>query len=454
MKDWKMAVILLAILSASAFIVLSDDDSVAENESTVSPNVISVEYNSLESTNLVVTTDVNFGNRVCMYNIRNSAGAYVFHGPSTSSSNVFTINTEVATIGYIADDSFRMYFDNRTVPYTFDIVKVTFNGNGTAMKSVTAHLSTDSLSTYSMPSGYIWNTARDGSGAWISNLSDADIEEYALTLYAFKGNNVGISLSAGSSAVTPGSDAVVLVNLDNNAGIAEIDLSIEYDRSVLTLQKVTSGDILTLGKTSLSEYPFTAVLSTNENIRTIGNLLRLTFSVDSGAAVGEYPVLITVTASEDMYGKIIPNTVTGCSVTVGEKIRGDLSGDNSIDTVDSTILMSRLAYVDTGIGDSEFDLNGDGVINALDSLIMMKYLYNEPVSFANSSDEGVTMTVANNDYKATVEDIQPGDSVYVVAEGATSVTASTASGSVTVTAVANSRYMIVAPSQDFTVKVN
>ncbi len=453
MKDWKVAILIVALLSASPFIVICDDCSV-NAETTVSPKIVKVEYNSLEDSYLKVTTDVNFGLRVCQYEIKDSKGVIQLHGPSVSSSNFFKIDTAVATAGYLADDSFSFYFDNRTVPYTFDIYKLTFNGNGTALKTSSVHLSTDSLSTYPMPTGFIWNTERDGSGAWISDLTSVDFVDNAATLYAFKGNNIGISISSSTSTVTAGSDAIVLVNLDGNAGIAEIDLTIEYDNTVLTLEKVTSGDFLPMGKTSISNYPFTAVLKTNENIRTVGNLLRLVFSVDSSAEMGQYPVKVTVTASEDMYGKVLPNTVSGCAVTVGERIRGDLSGNGEIDNADAAMLMNRLANIPTGLDDSEFDLNGDGEINALDSLIMMKYLSNVPISFADSADEGVVMTVSSGDATSTVDGIQSGKNVYIDDESATSVTASSASGNIAVTKVADGRFVLVAPASDFTVKVN
>ena len=158
-------------------------------ETTVSPNVSSIEYDSSESTNLGITTDKYFGLRVCRYNITDSKGVIQLHGSATSSTNFFTIDTAVATLGYLEDGSYNMYFDNRTVPYAFDIVKVTFNGNGTAMKSQSVHLSTDSLSTYAMPAGFIWNTERDGSGAWVSNLSSADFVNYSATLFAFQADH-------------------------------------------------------------------------------------------------------------------------------------------------------------------------------------------------------------------------------------------------------------------------
>ena len=188
MKEWKMAMIMVAILSAAPFIVLCDDTA-ADSETTVSPNISSIEYDSSESTNLEITTDKNFGLRVCRYNITDSKGVIQLHGSATSSTNFFTIDTAVATLGYLEDGSYNMYFDNRTVPYAFDIVKVTFNGNGTAMKSQSVHLSTDSLSTYAMPAGFIWNTERDGSGAWVSNLSSADFVNYSATLFAFQADH-------------------------------------------------------------------------------------------------------------------------------------------------------------------------------------------------------------------------------------------------------------------------
>ncbi len=456
MKDWKMAMVLIAVISALPFVaIISDAADGAEDDEEymmVYPSVVSVEYDSSQSSDLKVTTDINFDGRVCQYYIYDSKGVIQLHGPSTSSSNYFLLDTTIATAGYLADDSFKLYFDNKTVPYEFDIVKLTFNGNGTSLKSQTVHLSTDSLASYSMPSGFIWNTKSDASGAWISDLTLVDFEDNTATLYAFKSNNIGITIESSTSTVTPGSDAYVIIDLTGNSGIAEIDLRIEYDASVLTLERATAGTVLSMDKVSVKNYPFEPVLKTNETVRTIGNLLSLRFAVADDAALGQYPVVVSVIVSEDAYGKVVPNTVTGCAVTVGEKIRGDLENNGLIDDSDSVVLMKRLANISTGLSDSEFDLNGDGAINALDSLIMMKYLAGMPVSFADSSEEGVSMTISDSDGNDTVSDIHSSETVYINAEGATSVSASSSSGNIAVTKVSDSRYSLVAPASNFTVK--
>ncbi|MBR6205067.1 MAG: hypothetical protein IKQ60_08535 [Candidatus Methanomethylophilaceae archaeon] len=457
MKEWKIAVALVAILTVSPFIVLCEGPAEGAYEPSpgiISPDVVSIEYDSSASTNLKVTTDKDLGIRVCQYQIKNSRGIIQLHGPATSSSNVFYLDTAVSTAGYLDDDSYGMYFDNRTTPYLFSIVKVTFNGNGTSMKSQIVHLSTDSLSSYSMPAGFVWNTERDGSGTWITDLSNVDILDNSVTLYAFKGNNIGIGVSASTSAVSAGSDACVLVNLDNNSGVAEIDLSIEYDRSALTLERVEPGNVLNLQKSSIKDYPYVAKLTTNENVRTVGNLLRLTFSVSPDAEKGQYPVFVKVDVAEDYIGKVVPYTVSGTSVTVADKTRGDLNGDGAIDSADSTVLMNRLANIPTGLPDSEFDLNGDGDVNALDSLIMMKYISDMPVSFSDSADDSYTMTISNANGNSAVKGMEAGKTLFVTADDSSTVTASTSSGNIPVTKLADGRFSLTVPSSDFTVRAS
>ena len=457
MNICKMTVALIVILAVSPFIVLCEGPAEGAYEPTpgiVSPDVVSIEYDSSISTDLKVTTDKDLGIRVCQYKITNFRGIIQLHGPATSSSNVFYLDTAVSTAGYLDDDSYGMYFDNRTTPYLFSIVKVTFNGNGTSMKSQIVHLSTDSLSTYSLPSGFVWNTEKDGSGAWITDLSDVDILDYSVTLYAFKGNNIGIGVSASTSAVSAGSDAYVLINLDNNSGIAEVDLSIEYDRTVLTLVKAESGNVLNLQKSSTKDYPYVAKLTTNENVRTVGNLLRLTFSVSPDAEKGQYPIIVKVDVAEDYIGKVVPYTVSGTSVTVGDKTRGDLDGDGVINSVDSAVLMSRLANIPTGLPDSEFDLNGDGDVNALDSLIMMKFISNMPVSFSDGDEDSYTATISNSNGNSAVGGMEAGKTMFVSADDSSTVTASSPSGSIPVTKLADGRFSLVVPSSDFAVRVS
>ncbi len=151
----------------------------------VYPSVVSVEYDSSASTDMRITTDINFSERVCQYYIYDSNGVIQLHGPSTSPSSYFLLDTTIAAAGYLADDSFKLYFDNKTVPYEFDIFKLTFDGNGTSMKSMTVHLSTDSLASYSMPTGFVWNTKSDATGTWVSDLALVDFENNSATLYAF-----------------------------------------------------------------------------------------------------------------------------------------------------------------------------------------------------------------------------------------------------------------------------
>ena len=454
MTDWKNSAILIAVLavalSAAASAAFADD---ADGE--ITPKVVSVEYDSTVSNNLVVTTDVDFGNRICQYQIFNQDNALQFSGIATSASNVFKIDTTKGTYSMtFTDGTYHMFFDQTVTEYEFEVVKVVFNGNGTAFKSTTAHLSDDTLSLYGLPAGYNWNTNSNGTGAWISNLSLAEFsDDNSLTLYAFKSGSTGISIVSDTFTVVPGADATVILELDNNSGISQLDLSIGYDSSAMKLKSVSAGTIMTLGKSSTSACPYIANLSSKINSLGLGTLLTLTFTVNSDALEGQYPVTIKVTSAEDQYGKILPSSASGCAVTVGEKMRGDLDGNGKINALDSLILKRYIAHNPVDVSEEDMNLNGDARVNALDSLLLKRYIAHNPVVFSDFPADEVSMTITDSGETEEVGGIYAGESVFISSETGTSATASSDGGSIAVTSLGNGRFTFVAPSSKISVTV-
>ena len=455
MTDWKITAIIIAVLAVAgaASICAAFAD---ETNGEITPQVVCVEYDSTKSTNIIITTDINFENRICHYQIYNKDNALQFSGIAMSPSNVFSIDSTKGTHSMtFTDGVYHLFFDQTVYEYEFSIMKVVFNGNGTAFKSTTAHLSTDTLSNYGLPAGYNWNTNSNGTGAWISDLSLADFgDDCSLTLYAFKSGSTGISIVSDTFTVIPGADATVILELDNNSGISRLDLSIGYDRSAMKLKSVSAGSIMTLGKNSTSDYPFVASLSSKINSLGLGTLLTLTFTVSSDAIEGQYPVKITVTSAEDQYGKLLPSSATGCAITVGEKMRGDLDGNGRINALDSLILKKYIAHNPVSVSEEDLNLNGDTRVNALDSLLLKRYIAHNPVIFADFPNDEVSMTITESGSTNEIEGVYVGESVFVSSESGTSATVTANGSAVSVTPLGSGRFTFVAPSSKFSVNIH
>ena len=247
----------------------------------------------------------------------------------------------------------------------------------------------------------------------------------------------------------------MIVDLTGNSGVSLIKLNVEYDRTALTLERAISGNILTMEKPQVKNYPFNISFESNQDVSTVGNLFYMRFAVSSDAALGQYPIVITVVSAENSSGNEVHRTIAGCAVTVAEKMRGDLNGNKAVDDPDAVVMKNALANISTGLSKSEFDLNGDGEVNALDSLLLKKQLFGStPVYFSDPEENEVTMTVSDSDSSSTVSDIYAGKTVYISAESS-SVTATTSSGSsIAVTSVSDGRYKLVAPSENFTVRIS
>ncbi len=455
MKHWETAAILIAILSVSAFAVICETTADGSIGAQDTPKVVSVEYDSSVGTDLTIVFDQDLGYYICQYKVQNTNKITKLSGPATSSTNKFSLDTTINDYSYMVQDAYTLTYNFSNSPYLFEIYKITFNSNGTSLKSETVLLSTDCLSSYNIPDGYVWNTKSDKSGSWITDLSSIDFTDYAATLYAFKGGKVGVNIETSTSTVTPGSDAMVVVDVTGNSGISLLEINVEYDNTALTLERAISGEILTMGKPQVKNYPFNISFESSDSVSTVGNLFYMRFAVSSDAGLGQYPIVLTVVTCEDATGKVVPYTITGCAVTIAEKMRGDLNGNKVVDDADAVVMKNALANISTGLGDSEFDLNGDGEVNALDSLLLKKQLFGDtPVSFSDPDEDAVVMTVSDGDGSSTVNDVYAGKTVYLSTESS-SVTATTSSGSsVAVTSVSDGRFKLVAPAENFTVKLS
>lgn len=200
--------------------------------------------------------------------------------------------------------------------------------------------------------------------------------------------------------VLPGKEVVVYIQILNNPGITGASCSIVYDEALL---------LLNCEQDTLLRKPTTFAMSTDRsgicNVtlaraeveeKRQGNLLKLTFRAPDDAVFGSvYDINIANSRSEEPFtdrnsSKIDILTLPG-TVTVVERLPGDVNGDGSVDILDSVLVAISCNNIN-GINDSllehanfdefyaDVDLSGQPGLGDITSLL--RYLvggYDEQV---------------------------------------------------------------------------
>ncbi len=115
-----------------------------------------------------------------------------------------------------------------------------------------------------------------------------------------EGTDVSPTLQAGEVSASRSTTVEVDIVMHGNPGIISMQLDISYDASVLTLVKVTDGELIGQAAHSddfsLCPYRLTWVNDLAQtNYTDNGIIATLTFSVSADAAAGTYPVTISYT---------------------------------------------------------------------------------------------------------------------------------------------------------------
>ena len=189
-----------------------------------------------------------------------------------------------------------------------------------------------------------------------------------------------MTINVSTKTALPGSSVDVDISLENNPGVASIALDVAYNKSVLTLEKVTYNTLL--GGTTQSS-PFTdnparlVWVNPSAEFGEDAVFATLTFKVSASAKGGEKSP-ITVTYDEnDIYNLKEDNldcTVENGLVTVTDVIPGDINNDKLVNNKDVTRLMQYLAHWDVEVNTLALDTNGDKSVNNKDVTRLMQYL--------------------------------------------------------------------------------
>ena len=130
-------------------------------------------------------------------------------------------------------------------------------------------------------------------------------------------------LSVVNAVGSAGKTVDVVVNLENNPGIAILDFDLGYDSSVMTLKNVTVNNVfsssdVTAGVLSKNPYKFSAMKLSNASAS--GKLATFTFAIKEDCADGDYAVTLSNISSYNVDEKAVTITGKNGIVTVEEVI--------------------------------------------------------------------------------------------------------------------------------------
>lgn len=185
-----------------------------------------------------------------------------------------------------------------------------------------------------------------------------------------------------SKSASPESKVTVNVSIKNNPGIWGMDLAVNYDKSVLTLDNVTNGVVFsssewTLGNIKGDKYNLSYEASGFDNVKTNGIIATLEFTVNPNAKVGS-SINITVNYNpgdiiNSSSDNINPDVVSG-EIKILNFIYGDVNSDGVVNKKDSLLLKRYLADNTVEIDKKAADVNADNSVNKKDSLRLKQYL--------------------------------------------------------------------------------
>ena len=174
-----------------------------------------------------------------------------------------------------------------------------------------------------------------------------------------------------------GKTVTIDVELKNNPGVAYLLLTLDYDKSALTLVSVENGELI-----SDMDEGVNLAWSSNEDCTSDGVLCKLTFQISKDAQAGQYLVRAIFREAYDCNDGTIKFSVVDGAIEVAAFVYGDANGDGTVNGRDVLLLRKFMANYDFDTGTSNVevsagaDANGDGVVNGRDVLLLRKYMAN------------------------------------------------------------------------------
>ena len=232
----------------------------------------------------------------------------------------------------------------------------------------------------------ILDSAKDGEASVsvtyntgdISNYNEDDIE-LELTegkVDVKKVTEYGAKVSLSKVTAAPGDTVNVYVSIDGETNVKSMSVSdIVYDRSKLTL---TGGEWL-LTDSVLSDWnqeDQAGVIAFKQNTVQTGKAFLLTFKIAEGLEDGVLDISckINLTAqNENGVEKKIETEVVPGSVAIQNILRGDVNGDEYVDSNDAIQLLYHTLIPERYTINQDGDFNGDGYVNSDDSIHLLYF---------------------------------------------------------------------------------
>lgn len=199
------------------------------------------------------------------------------------------------------------------------------------------------------------------------------------------------SITVKNAKAFVGKTIAVDIVLADNPGFVNMQLKIEFDSSVFTLDSVTDGGILgTSMHTSRYESPYYLTWDNGStataDITANGTIATLNFTVAADAPTGDYEIKVSYDYDDygvvDFYLNPVSIATVDGFVTVTDVILGDVTGDGRVNTLDGMYLGRYLAkwpdFTAEKIDMDAADVNGDGKVNTLDGMILGRHLAKWP----------------------------------------------------------------------------
>lgn len=144
-----------------------------------------------------------------------------------------------------------------------------------------------------------------------------------LPVLAFADTYTNPTIYADNATSTAGNTVSIAVYVANNPGVWGMDVIVSYDRAIMTLSKVTNGEIfdsseLTPGNINSPNYILSYSSNEFDNNTKSGVLATITFSINESTAAGKYTVGISYTEGNiiDCESKDVAFDTVNGSVTV------------------------------------------------------------------------------------------------------------------------------------------
>lgn len=179
----------------------------------------------------------------------------------------------------------------------------------------------------------------------------------------------------------------VTIKFESENGFGGIAFDVKYDKTILTLQNVTSDVKFTTTPISNCDGKCNFQFVDTQNNTNIANFATLTFAIAEGTLDGETAVTVVMEDGAQFYydGQTEVDfdvTVVAGGVTIYSYIAGDATGDEKVNNRDAARILQYLASWSVEIQLEACDVTGDGRVNNRDAARILQYLAGWDVTFS------------------------------------------------------------------------